>query len=48
MDNLTKGELAMKHAAGLGHVPNAIPLAEPVLDGPSRPVRIGWHRKSVV
>lgn len=41
--NLTKGELALKHAIGLGQVPNAVPLADPVLDGPPRPVEVGWH-----
>ena len=41
--NLTKGELALKHAVGLGPVPNAVPMADPVLDGPSRAVEVGWH-----
>ncbi|KAK2616171.1 hypothetical protein QQS21_000803 [Conoideocrella luteorostrata] len=41
--NLTKGELALKHAAGLGNVPNAVPETEPVLDGEARPVEVGWH-----
>ena len=33
----------MKHAAGLGHQPNVVPVAQPVLDGSPRPVEIGWH-----
>ncbi|KND91807.1 hypothetical protein TOPH_03482 [Tolypocladium ophioglossoides CBS 100239] len=41
--NLTKGELALKHAVGLGHQPNAVPLADPVLNGPPRLVEVGWH-----
>ncbi|OAA44125.1 hypothetical protein NOR_03853 [Metarhizium rileyi] len=41
--NYNKGELALKHAIGLGSQPNAVPVAEPVLDGPSRPVEVGWH-----
>ncbi|KAF4450158.1 pppde peptidase protein [Fusarium austroafricanum] len=41
--NLTKGELALKHAAGLGSQPNAVPVTEPVVDGPLRPVEVGWH-----
>lgn len=35
--------MAIKHAAGLGHVPNAVPVSTPVLDGPPRPVEVGWH-----
>ncbi|KAF4460225.1 2`-hydroxyisoflavone reductase [Fusarium albosuccineum] len=41
--NLNKGEIALKHAVGLGHQPNAVPLAPPVVDGPRRPVEVGWH-----
>ncbi|KAL3958280.1 hypothetical protein ACCO45_006442 [Purpureocillium lilacinum] len=41
--NLNKGELALKHAIGLGHQPNAVPVTEPLLDGPPRPVEVGWH-----
>ncbi|SPO06975.1 uncharacterized protein DNG_09669 [Cephalotrichum gorgonifer] len=41
--NIAKGELALKHAAGLGPVPNVVPLAPPVLDGPSRAVEVAWH-----
>lgn len=41
--NIAKGEIALKHAAGLGHVPNAIPLTEPQSDGPPRSVEVGWH-----
>ncbi|TDZ53804.1 hypothetical protein CTRI78_v006749 [Colletotrichum trifolii] len=43
MKNLTKGELALKHAIGLGHKPNVIPVTQPVLNGPPRPVEVGWH-----
>ncbi|KAH7134142.1 hypothetical protein EDB81DRAFT_803293 [Dactylonectria macrodidyma] len=42
-ENLTKGELALKHAAGLGHQDSVVPEADPVLDGPLRPVEVGWH-----
>ncbi|KAG8411795.1 hypothetical protein J3459_016294 [Metarhizium acridum] len=41
--NLTQGELAVKHAIGLGKQPNIVPVTDPVLDGPSRPVEVGWH-----
>ncbi|KAG6027780.1 hypothetical protein E4U19_001817 [Claviceps sp. Clav32 group G5] len=41
--NLTKGELALKHAAGLGSQPNVVPVTEPSLDGEPRPVEVGWH-----
>ncbi|KAG5994722.1 hypothetical protein E4U43_003189 [Claviceps pusilla] len=41
--NLTKGELALKHAAGLGSQPNVVPVTEPLLDGEPRPVEVGWH-----
>ncbi|KAF6785966.1 hypothetical protein CSOJ01_15495 [Colletotrichum sojae] len=38
-----KTELALKHAIGLGHKPNVIPVTQPVLNGPPRPVEVGWH-----
>ncbi|KHN93911.1 uncharacterized protein MAM_08218 [Metarhizium album ARSEF 1941] len=41
--NYSKGELALKHAVGLGRQPNAVPVTDPVLDGPPRPVEVGWH-----
>ncbi|KAG5917618.1 hypothetical protein E4U42_007176 [Claviceps africana] len=41
--NLTKGELALKHAAGLGSQPNVVPVTEPVLDGEPSSVEVGWH-----
>ncbi|KAF5025383.1 hypothetical protein F66182_2548 [Fusarium sp. NRRL 66182] len=41
--NLNKGELALKHAVGLGQKPNAVPLTQPLVDGPLRPVEVGWH-----
>ncbi|KAJ6442563.1 proline oxidase PrnD [Purpureocillium lavendulum] len=41
--NLNKGELALKHAIGLGHLPNAVPVTDPLLDGPARAVEVGWH-----
>ncbi|PNY27608.1 Uncharacterized protein TCAP_02468 [Tolypocladium capitatum] len=40
---LNQGELALKHAIGLGHQPNVVPVTEPRLDGPPRPVEVGWH-----
>lgn len=42
-ENLTKGEMALKHAAGLGVQPSVVPVTDPVLDGPLRPVEVGWH-----
>ncbi|OAQ58365.1 hypothetical protein VFPPC_10877 [Pochonia chlamydosporia 170] len=41
--NYNKGELALKHSMGLGSQPNAVPVTDPVLDGPARPVEVGWH-----
>ncbi|KAH6959431.1 hypothetical protein DER45DRAFT_565994 [Fusarium avenaceum] len=41
--NLNKGEIALKHAVGLGGQPNAVPVTKPVVDGPLRPVEVGWH-----
>ncbi|KAG5982576.1 hypothetical protein E4U55_001723 [Claviceps digitariae] len=41
--NLNKGELALKHAAGLGSQPNVVPVTEAILDGEHRPVEVGWH-----
>ncbi|KAF4981527.1 hypothetical protein FZEAL_2676 [Fusarium zealandicum] len=41
--HFNKGELALKHAAGLGQQPNAVPLEEPIVNGPLRPVEVGWH-----
>ncbi|TIC89908.1 hypothetical protein CH35J_012435 [Colletotrichum higginsianum] len=41
--NLTKGELAVKHALGLGATPNVVPVTQPVLNGPPRVVEVGWH-----
>ena len=41
--NWTKGELALKHAAGLGNQPSVIPVGEPHLHEPHRPVEVGWH-----
>ncbi|CAM1505977.1 Fc.00g116140.m01.CDS01 [Cosmosporella sp. VM-42] len=41
--HLNKGELALKHAIGLGHQPNAVPVTDPVLGGPPRSVEVGWH-----
>jgi hypothetical protein len=40
---LNKGEIALKHAVGLGGQPNAVPVTKPVVDGPLRPVEVGWH-----
>ncbi|KLP14966.1 uncharacterized protein LW94_8335 [Fusarium fujikuroi] len=36
-------EIALKHAVGLGSQPNVVPVTEPVVDGPRRPVEVGWH-----
>ncbi|KAM5343401.1 hypothetical protein ACJ41O_011938 [Fusarium nematophilum] len=41
--NLNKGELALKRAVGLGHQPNVVPVTEPAMNGPLRPVEVGWH-----
>ncbi|QUC20554.1 uncharacterized protein UV8b_04795 [Ustilaginoidea virens] len=41
--NLNKGEVALKHAIGLGAQPNVVPETGSVLDGPPRPVLVGWH-----
>ncbi|KAH7182375.1 uncharacterized protein B0J16DRAFT_343597 [Fusarium flagelliforme] len=41
--SLNKGELALKHAVGLGGQPNIVPVTEPIVNGPSRPVEVGWH-----
>lgn len=41
--NLNKGELALKHAVGLGAQPNVVPEGEPVHDGEARDVEVGWH-----
>jgi len=38
-----KGEIALKHAIGLGRQPNVVPVTSPVIDGPPRPVEVGWH-----
>lgn len=40
---MNKGEIALKHAVGLGSQPNVVPVTEPVVDGPRRPVEVGWH-----
>ncbi|KAM0329270.1 hypothetical protein ACHAQA_004575 [Verticillium albo-atrum] len=41
--NFTKGELALKRAAGLGHQPNVVPVTEPLVNGEPRPVEVAWH-----
>ncbi|KAL6912426.1 hypothetical protein FSST1_010186 [Fusarium sambucinum] len=41
--SLNKGELALKHAVGLGGQPNVVPVTQPVVHGPPRPVEVGWH-----
>ncbi|KAF2003658.1 hypothetical protein P154DRAFT_519887 [Amniculicola lignicola CBS 123094] len=38
-----KGELALKHGIGLGNQQQVIPPTEPITNGPSRPVEVGWH-----
>lgn len=41
--NFTKGELALKHAVGLGQTPNVVPVGEPSVGNESRQVEVGWH-----
>lgn len=41
--NYTKGELALKHAVGLGAQPNVVPEGSPVHNGEPREVEVGWH-----
>ncbi|KAF5241442.1 hypothetical protein FAUST_3872 [Fusarium austroamericanum] len=41
--SLNKGEIALKHAVGLGGQPNVVPVTQPVVHGPPRPVEVGWH-----
>jgi len=38
-----KGELAFKHAIGLGASQDVIPISEPSTSGPVRAVEVGWH-----
>lgn len=38
-----KGEVALKHAIGLGAAENAIPVSQPFTNGPPRTVEVGWH-----
>ena len=38
-----KGELALKHAIGLGAVENIVPISQPSTNAPPRSVEIGWH-----
>jgi hypothetical protein len=39
----SKGELAFKHAIGLGATENVVPITQPLTSGPPRPVEVGWH-----
>lgn len=39
----TKGDLAFKHAIGLGATENVVPIAQPLTNGPPRLVEVGWH-----
>lgn len=41
--NYNKGELALKHAVGLGAQPNVVPEGSPVHNGEPREVQVGWH-----
>ncbi|KAH8706986.1 hypothetical protein GQ44DRAFT_691832 [Phaeosphaeriaceae sp. PMI808] len=41
--NYTKGELALKHAVGLGAGQNIIPITQPSTNEPPRSVEVGWH-----
>ena len=38
-----KGELALKHAAGLGQQPSVVPVGQPKVNGKPRVVEVGWH-----
>ncbi|KAH7079337.1 hypothetical protein BKA63DRAFT_508193 [Paraphoma chrysanthemicola] len=38
-----KGDLAFKHAIGLGATENVIPISQPLTSGSPRPVEVGWH-----
>ena len=38
-----QGDLALKHALGLGATPNVVPITQPLTSGSSRPVEVGWH-----
>jgi hypothetical protein len=38
-----KGDLALKHAIGLGATPNVVPIAQPMTSGSPRSVEVGWH-----
>jgi hypothetical protein len=40
---LVKAKLSVEHSLGLGAKPNVIPPGEALIDGPYRPVYIGWH-----
>jgi hypothetical protein len=41
--NYNKGEIALKHALGLGPGVNVIPVSQPSTNGPPRAVEVGWH-----
>ncbi|KAF9878281.1 cytochrome P450 [Colletotrichum karsti] len=43
VDFMPRSELALKHAIGLGQTPNVVPVTQPYLNGPPRPVEVGWH-----
>ncbi|TVY85610.1 hypothetical protein LAWI1_G008618, partial [Lachnellula willkommii] len=43
LTTLLKSKLTLEHSLGLGAKPNVIPPGEPRIDGPRRPVQIGWH-----
>ena len=38
-----KGDIAFKHAIGLGATENVVPVSQPLTSGPPRPVEVGWH-----
>ncbi|KAH7349179.1 hypothetical protein BKA66DRAFT_476818 [Pyrenochaeta sp. MPI-SDFR-AT-0127] len=38
-----KGEIALKHAIGLGATQNVVPIAQPSTSGSPRSVEVGWH-----
>lgn len=38
-----KGEIALKHALGLGATENVVPVSQPSVKELPRPVEVGWH-----
>jgi hypothetical protein len=38
-----QGDIAFKHAIGLGATENVVPVSQPLTSGPPRSVEVGWH-----